>query len=111
MSRVVRYYARFDDVRSDLTGLPPWARAVFVAVALPGIALLALSIVAVIASVVALLLLTIPVYAVLRALTGGTRANESSLVESPSPWRSEAKHVDATVRERSDNAPDEVNGE
>jgi hypothetical protein len=111
MSRVVRYYARFNDVRGDLNGLPPWARAVFVAVALPGIVLVALSIVALVVSVAALLFLTVPAYAVLRAMTATKEMRESGLMAGADPWRTEAKHVDVKVRERGDNAPDEVNGE
>jgi hypothetical protein len=111
MSRVVRYYARFRDVQGDLNGLPAWARIVFIAIALPGIVLVGLSIVALFVSVVALLFLAVPAYALLRSLTRTNGNQQSGLVESVDPWRPEAKHVDATVRGGDNNVPDEVNGE
>ena len=98
-------------MRGDLNGLPPWARAVFVAVALPGIVLVGLSIVALVVSVAALLFLAVPAYAFLRSMTGANGMRESGLTSRADPWRTEAKHVDVKVRERGDNAPDEVNGE
>ncbi|MDB5355100.1 MAG: hypothetical protein JWN24_1553 [Phycisphaerales bacterium] len=104
MSRFVGYYSRFNDLKGDLTGLPPWARTVFVAFALPGIALLALSIVAVIASVAVLLAVCIPVYTLLRALTARGR---SAAEGEPETWPRQVKHVDATVRDADLIAPDE----
>jgi hypothetical protein len=111
MSRVVRYYARFRDVQGDLNGLPAWARGIFIVIALPGIILVGLSIVALVVSVAALLFLAVPAYAFLRSVTGANRMRESGLMAGADPWRNEAKHVDVKVRERGDNAPDEVNGE
>jgi hypothetical protein len=71
----------------------------------------ALSIVVFVVSVAALLILAIPVYTLLRAITRPARSGETGLVQNPDPFRSEAKHVDATVRNADQNVPDEVNGE
>ena len=111
MSRFVGYYARFRDLRGDVNGLPTWARIVFVAVSLPGIVLVALSILAFVVSVAALLFVAVPVYMALRAITGAGDSGESGLMQDSMRWKSEAKHVDVTVRDRGDNAPDEVDGE
>ncbi|MDB5329527.1 MAG: hypothetical protein JWP03_678 [Phycisphaerales bacterium] len=104
MSRFDGYYTRFTDLRGDLTGLPPWARTVFVAFALPGIALLVLSILAVAASVGVLLAICIPVYTLLRALTRGEAAGAEG---GQGPWPRQVKHVDARVRDAGLVAPDE----
>ena len=71
MVRVVEYYNRVQGVRTHLTGLPEWARVVLFVAALPGIALIALSILAFLVSLAALLLLTVPLYRVLKAITVG----------------------------------------
>jgi hypothetical protein len=104
MSRFVGYYDRFSDLKGDLTGLPPWARTVFVAFALPGIALLVLSIVAIVVSVAVLLAVCVPVYTLLRALTARGRSAAGRDQES---WPRQVKHVDATVRDAGLIAPDE----
>ena len=70
MVRVVEYYNRVLGVRGRLTGLPAWARLMLFVAALPGIALIALSILAFLVSLAALLLLTVPLYRLLQALTG-----------------------------------------
>ena len=56
-----------------MSAMPPWARLILLIFALPGIILLGLSILAVLVSILALLLLTVPVYRIL------------SVVMSPSP--------------------------
>lgn len=111
MSRFGTYFLHFRSVRSDLTGLPRWARVVFIAVALPGIALVALSIVAVVVSVVALLLLAVPVYALLRAVTRSGGNSETGLGPAEMSRPFETRHVDVKVLDPGNNAPDEVNGE
>lgn len=111
MSRFVSYYARFRDLRGDVNGLPSWARAVFVAASLPGIALVALSIAAFIASVAVLLIVAVPVYMALRAITGTGGSEDPGLIVNPGLRPGETKHVDSTVRDRGDRAPDEVDGE
>jgi hypothetical protein len=108
MSRFGTYFVRFRTMRNDLTGLPPWARVIFIAAALPGIALVGLSFVAVAISIVALLLLTVPVYALLRAMTGVSEGTEVTGVATDGS-RPQARHVDVKVLDA--NVPDEVNGE
>jgi uncharacterized protein (DUF58 family) len=71
MERLWRYYSSYQSVRGRMGGLPAWARTVLLIAALPGIAAIALSILAFIVSLLALLLLTVPLYQLLRALTGG----------------------------------------
>ena len=68
MTQFVNYYGRFQRVKGGVTGLPFLARLVLVIVALPGLLLLGLSIVAFVVSLFALLLLTVPVYRLLSAL-------------------------------------------
>jgi hypothetical protein len=70
MVRVVEYYNRVQGFRGRLTGLPEWARVVLFIAALPGIALIALSILAFLVSLAALLLLTVPLYRLLKLVTG-----------------------------------------
>lgn len=68
------YYSKFQGVRGNLMGLPAWARFVLFVVALPAVAVLALSIAAVLCSLAALLLVTVPVYRLLRLVTDGARS-------------------------------------
>jgi hypothetical protein len=88
-----RYYGRFEGLRGNLTGLPGWARAIVGIFALPGLTLLALSIVAFVVSLLALLLLTAPVYSALKSLTNRSSGSEMDVI-SPG-----VKHVDVKVVE------------
>lgn len=102
MFKVLEYYGRFQDVRGRVVGLPAWARVVIFVAALPGVLLLSLSILAVLVSILALLLLTVPLYRVLQALVGigGQPTRSSEVVGFPgdltSPGR---KKVDVTIVE------------
>jgi len=107
MFQVFNYYSRFQGVRGQLGGLPQWARFVLALFALPGILLLGLSILALLVSILALLLLTAPVYRLLLFVTGsGTPETDQqdavSTSESPtgrgepSPGR---RHIDVTIIE------------
>jgi hypothetical protein len=111
MSQFGQYYVRFSGMRNELTGLPPWARTVFLIVATPGILLVGLSIVALVVSLLALLLLTVPVYALLRSVTGRSEKAEGAVVYDPDPNRIHGKRVEAKVIEPGQQVPDEVNGE
>ena len=81
MERLWRYYSSYQSVRGRMGGLPAWARTVLLIAALPGIAAIALSILAFVVSLLALLLLTVPLYQLLRALTGGPETDPAGSVE------------------------------
>ncbi|HEV2296515.1 MAG TPA: hypothetical protein VGR35_21905 [Tepidisphaeraceae bacterium] len=68
MIQFINYYGRFEGMRGRVTTLPFLARLILVIVALPGLFLLGLSIIAFVVSLLALLLLTIPVYRLMSAL-------------------------------------------
>ena len=94
MPQWVEYYGKAQSVRGGVLGLPTWARFVLYLVALPGIALLVLSIAAVLVSLATLLLVTVPVYRLLRAVTARPEASSWSSEESAGQ-----RHVDAKVIE------------
>ena len=106
MIKIIEYYGRLQGMRGQVLGLPGWARGLIFIAALPGIALIALSVLALLVSILALLLLTVPLYRVLQALVGTTTAAAGQqAVESPafgfpgeltSPGR---KKVDVTIIE------------
>ena len=94
MFQYTRYYGQFQDLRGSLGGLPPWARSIVGIFAIPGIILILLSILAFVVSLSALLLLTVPVYSLLRNLTGGS----SGVTPQPQDVSgSGVKRVEATV--------------
>ena len=70
MFQVFQYVGKVQRVRGRMLGLPPWCRAIIFIAALPGALLLSLSILAAIVSILALLLLTVPLYRVFQALFG-----------------------------------------
>ena len=70
MADPLRYYAQFQSARGGWAALPPWARNVVGLFAVPGLLCVALSILLLGVSIAALLLLTVPVYRLLQALTG-----------------------------------------
>ena len=98
MQQLFEYYGRFQGLRGNLLGLPGWARFILFVLALPGILLLSLSIVAVVVSLLALFLLTVPAYRFLRGLT--VRPEPESPIEEavagPTPGR---RHVDVKIIE------------
>lgn len=87
MSRYVEYFGKIESLGGHLGGLPTWARAIVGIVALPGVILLVLSIVAVIVSLAALLIPTLPVYSALHRLLRsrqdmpGVRRVEATVIE------------------------------
>jgi hypothetical protein len=94
MIRVTQYYGRFNDMRGHIVGLPQWARVLVAIAALPGLVLLVLSTVAFAVSLLALLLLTVPVYVLLRWAVGVV-----SRPPSAGPPASGVKRVEATIVE------------
>jgi hypothetical protein len=105
MFRILHSYGQFEAVRGRFGGLPGWARGILTILALPGLVLLVLSILAVGVSILALLVLTVPAYRMLSAMNAGGRmaAREAKMNSSdfersdlPSPGR---KHVEVKVVE------------
>jgi hypothetical protein len=64
-----QYVGQFNGFRGRLTGLPQWARAIVAIFAVPGILLAGLSLLGFLVSILALLILTVPVYLLLKRLT------------------------------------------
>jgi hypothetical protein len=101
MFRIMNQYVRFETFRGRLGGLPAWARGILTILALPGVALLVLSIVAVGVSILALLLLTVPAYRLLSAVTSSGFAAAPETKTEPSDVFPSAgrKHVEVKVVE------------
>ena len=83
MWKVLQYYVKYQSARGVLGAMPAWARFVLLIVALPGLCLLALSFMAVGVSLLALLLLTVPVYRLLKSVTGVSAVTAQELGEAP----------------------------
>ena len=106
MATFVHYVGRLQDIRGRFVGLPAWARALVWLAALPGLALAGLSLLVLAGSILALLLLALPVYTLLKSVLGGRRdapdggpdgpGEEFASPVGPSPGR---KRVSATVIE------------
>jgi apolipoprotein N-acyltransferase len=98
MTQVFEYAGRLNGFRGNLMGLPAWARFILFLVALPGIVVLSLSIAAVLCSLAALLLVTVPVYRMLRMLTHRPQPNSGwdQTVSVETPGR---RHVDVRIVE------------
>jgi hypothetical protein len=94
MVRITEYYGRFNDARGGFVGLPPWARLIVGIAAIPGVVLLLLSLLAFAVSLLALLLLTVPVYSVLKSLTTPAGVTPADNSERPG-----VKRVQATIVE------------
>ena len=111
MFKILEYYGRFQGMRGQLIALPGWARGLIFIAALPSVALIALSLLGLLVSILALLLLTVPLYRVLKALVGTPVAPQQQPTSpsdffagftpatedlTPSPGR---KKVDVTIIE------------
>lgn len=85
MQKVFQYYGRYQSLRGNVSGLPPWGKPVVLLFALPGVILLiasvALFVVLLLVSILALLLLTAPVYRILRVFA--PNAATVARVEAP----------------------------
>lgn len=86
------------DLLTSVTGLPAWGRVIVMLLAIPGILLISLSLLALAASIAALLLLTVPAYALLRRLVGPRRGGGHH-DDPPDPIvrSTRARRVEATV--------------
>jgi hypothetical protein len=106
MQDFFRYYGQVRTLGGRFTSLPAWGRFIVGVFALPGIALAALSLLMFMVSILALLLLALPVYRLLQAVTGGRHSGAISSTDTdvfdvtnitdPSPGR---KQVDVRVVE------------
>ena len=84
MQNAARYFTRFQTARGGFNTLPPLGRSIVAIFALPGIALLVLSIALALCSIFVLLLLSVPVYRVLQAVFGGRQPiAEAQMPENP----------------------------
>src|SRR6266498_3499367 len=70
MVRLLQYYGQWQGFRVMGMQLPAWSRLLLMLAALPGIVLIALSILAFLVSLLALLLLTVPLFRLLSVLCG-----------------------------------------
>jgi hypothetical protein len=94
-------YGRWSNVRGGFSSLPPAGRFLVMAAAVPGILLAVLSVLLFMVSILALLLLTVPVYRIVRAVTGGgSWASESQSVNFPFDPGPGRKQVDVRVVEQ-----------
>ena len=103
MSRFA-YYTNsggFRNVRGDLltavTGLPAWARLIVVILAIPGFCLGILSLLALLASIVTVLLLTVPAYVLLRRLVGLFSPKSGQTTASETASARPARRIETTV--------------
>jgi len=96
MFQYQQYYGQFQTARGGWTGLPKWARTLVFIAAVPGLLLIGLSLVAFLVSILALLILTVPVYQVMRGLVGprGGNPTGSEVTNYDSPGK---RHVDVKV--------------
>ena len=94
-----QYINTFGSARTGFAALPPGARLVVGLAAIPGLVLLLLSVLMIVVSIIALLLLTVPVYRLMKlvSFSGSMSQQEDVSVEMPpSPGR---RQVDAKVIE------------
>jgi hypothetical protein len=99
MLRFVQYYGRFQDAKGRFGGLPGWAKWPILIAAIPGVLLALLSIAALLVSILALLLLTVPTYRLMQMLTGtGVRENFAGEAEVVSqPPSAGRRHIDVKI--------------
>jgi hypothetical protein len=100
MFHYVRYVDQAQGLRSSFGQLPSWARFLVMLAAVPGIALGLLSIMGLVVSIIALLLLTVPVYRLMRLVCFSRPSEQDVTVTTMhdvvSPGR---RQVDAKVIE------------
>lgn len=107
MLKLLQYYSRYTTVRGNFSGLPGWARLLVGVAAIPGVLLIGLSILALLVSMAALLLLTVPVYRIVQWMSGGRRMADQTVTVSTGatyapkidPSHKPRRHVDVTIIE------------
>jgi hypothetical protein len=100
MLRFIQYYGQFQGFKGRFGGLPGWARGIVALLALPGVILLALSLLAFGISILALLLLTVPAYRLLSVICGTASVSPQTSVE-PEHYSAPSgrRHVDVKIIE------------
>jgi hypothetical protein len=81
MQQLFTYYGKYQGVRGNFATLPGWARGLIFVAALPGLLLAVLSLIALGVSILALLLLTVPVYRLATMLASGRKESEFADIE------------------------------
>jgi hypothetical protein len=99
--KLLQYYLRFQNARGSLSRLPGWAKIVLLIVALPGICGILLSVLVFCVSLIALLILTSPVYRLLNWMSGGGR----EVQEEFSVEREPTEFIDAETIESATESP------
>jgi hypothetical protein len=101
MSRAFEYFGQYQSLSGRYGRFPGWAKTIVAIFALPGLLLVALSIVALLVSILALLLLAAPVYLLLSRLTGGgaTTIGIVSPMDAALGAEGSRRHVDVKVVE------------
>jgi hypothetical protein len=96
MFKFVHYVGQFQSARGNLNALPAWSKPLLFLAAIPGLILVALSILLFGVSILALLLLTVPTYKIVR-LWGGTEQTPPD--EVAEPVDAPRRHIDVTIVE------------
>ncbi|HEY1683162.1 MAG TPA: hypothetical protein VGG19_00235 [Tepidisphaeraceae bacterium] len=96
MLRFIQYYGKFQTAKGNVTSLPSWSKPLLFVAAIPGIILVLLSILLFMVSILALLLLTVPVYQLVRVLSG---MGKTTPAEVASPIEAPRRHIDVTIVE------------
>lgn len=101
--KLLQYYLRFQNARGSLSRLPGWAKFLLLIVALPGICGILLSVLAFCVSLLALLILTSPVYRLLNWISGGEQEVEED--EEVSVEREPTEFIDAETTQGATQSP------
>ena len=74
------YYGKFQGFRGNFGGVPPWGRAILSLAAIPGMIIVIAGVIALLAGIALILLLTIPLYRVLKMLSPAPAAPSETVV-------------------------------
>jgi hypothetical protein len=96
---VFQQVGRFQTLRGDFGGLPSWARLIVFLAALPGIVLGVLSVILFLVTILVLLLLTAPVYRLLRLVCSPGYDQQQVTVTVVRPDSPGSRPVDVKVIE------------
>ena len=74
------YYGKFQSFRGNFGGVPPWGRAILSIAAIPGMVVVIAGVLALLAGIALILLLTIPLYRVFKLLSPAPVAPGETIV-------------------------------